>query len=622
VLELRDYQEDALARTAAAEARGVRKQLGVAATGLGKTVMVCALAERRGGRALVIAHRDELVTQAAAKVLEVWPELGYTSSTYEALRGEHMGLLRRTGQARMGGGVGIIKAGANDAHAHVIVASVQTLARDKRLAQLVRSQDSLLHGDRPVELVVVDEAHHAAATTYRKVLAELRAGEPGCTCGQMHERAATPEEVDAGCELGVWFEECPMVAPGPLLLGVTATPDRGDGKGLDDLFQEVVWSYDILWGIRAGYLSDLQGKRVKVGKLDLSRVKVSRGDYDQGQAGAAMEEAGAPAAIVKAWKANAEGRKTLVFTPTVALAEHVAGSFDRAGIAAAWVHGGTPLEERRELLRRFSAGDVQVLANCAVLTEGYDEPSVSCVVVARPTKSRALYTQMVGRGTRRYPTKDDCLVLDVVGATDVHSLVTVPSLFGIKNPKEWEKTGDTVARTMAKQVEEEVRLGRLTAEDAELFAKVVSSGIAWVELHKPGDKLRRYVRPMGKDQPVVVLAQREEGDVWTSGLQWADGTKQVLVANVAMEMAQGVGEDYVRKNSQALGLVSANAEWRKRKPSPKALAAAGKWRMKVDPAWNAGELSDKMEAHIQRTKAAIARRRSVQSVRKAPTSRR
>lgn len=588
MLELRDYQLDALTRTEAAEARGVRKQLGVAATGLGKTVMFCALAERRGGRALVIAHRDELVTQAAAKVLEVWPELGYTSSTYEALRGEHMGLLRRTGQARMGGGVGIIKAGANDAHAHVIVASVQTLARDKRLAQLVRSQDSLLHGDRPVELVVVDEAHHAAATTYRKVLTELRAGEDD----------------------------------GPLLLGVTATPDRGDGKGLDDLFQEVVWSYDILWGIRAGYLSDLQGKRVKVGKLDLTRVKVSRGDYDQGQAGAAMEEAGAPAAIVKAWKANAEGRKTLVFTPTVAMAELVAGSFDRAGIAAAWVHGGTPLDERRELLRRFSAGDVQVLANCAVLTEGYDEPSVSCVVVARPTKSRALYTQMVGRGTRRYPTKDDCLVLDVVGATDVHSLVTVPSLFGIKNPREWEKTGGTVARTMAKQVEEEVRLGQLTAADAELFAKVVSSGIAWVELHKPGDQLRRYCRPLGVNQPLVVLAQREEGDVWTSGLQWADGAKQVLVANVAMEMAQGVAEDYVRKNSQALGLVSANAKWRKGKPSPRQMAAAAKWRMKVDPSWTAGELSDKMEAHIQRTKAAIARRRSVQAARKAPSARR
>jgi hypothetical protein len=286
------------------------------------------------------------------------------------------------------------------------------------------------------------------------------------------------------------------------------------------------------------------------------------------------------------------------------------------------VHGGTPLDERRDLLRRFSAGDLQVMANCNVLTEGYDEPSVSCVVMGRPTKSRALYTQMVGRGTRRHPDKADCLVLDVVGNTDAHSLVTIPSLFGIAKPREWEREGGTVARTLADQDAELVRLGQLTAEDAELFAKVARTGIAWVQLHKPGDPLRRYVRPMGADQPVVVLAQREAGDVWTSGLQWSDGTKQVLVAMVPMEMAQGVAEDFVRKNSKAMGLVAANAKWRTAKPSPRQLAAAKKWRMKVDPAWTAGQLSDAMEAHIQRTKAAIARRRSVQAARKAPSARR
>jgi ATP-dependent helicase IRC3 len=588
MLEPREYQLEALARTAAAEQRGVRAQLGVAATGLGKTVIFCNLARQREGRALVLAHRDELVTQAAAKVLEVWPELGWTGSTYEALAGEHLGLLRRTGQARMGGGVGIIKAGANDVHAHVMVASVQTLARDRRLQQLVATQDSMLHGPRPIDLVVVDEAHHAAADTYRKVLTELHAG----------------------------------ADDGPLLLGVTATPDRGDGKGLDDLFTEVVWSYDILWGIRAGYLSDLQGKRVKVPKLKLEGVKVTRGDYDQGQAGAALTDAGAPAAIVKAWKEHAADRKTLVFTPTVATAQQVADQFTNAGITAGWVHGGTPLDERRAILRSFAAGDLQVLANCAVLTEGYDEPTVSCVVIARPTKSRALYTQMVGRGTRRYPTKADCLVLDVVGATDEHSLVTIPSLFGIKNPKTWEREGGTVARGLAAQDAEDVRLGILAAEDAELFAKVAASGISWVPIHQPGDELRRYCRPMGADQPLVVLAQRAAGDVWTSGLQWPNGAKQVLVAEVGMETAQAVAEDYIRKRTPNLKLVSKDAAWRKGPPSKAALGAAAKWRLKVDPTWNAGELADALDRHVTRTKAAIARRRSVQASRRAPEARR
>lgn len=590
MLQPRDYQEDALRRTAEAEARGVRRQLGVAATGLGKTVIFANLAQRRAGRTVVLAHRDELVTQAAAKVLEVWPELGYTSNAANALAADHLQVMKRSAPARQGGGVGIIKAGANDVHAQVIVASVQTLSRDNRLRSLVATtEDDSLLGARPVDLVVVDEAHHAAAATYRKVIDGLHAGE----------------------------------ANGPLLLGVTATPDRGDGLGLDDLFGEVVWSYDILWGIRAGYLSDLQGKRIKLAKLDLSGVKVSRGDYDQGQAGAALVDAGAPAGIVKAWKAHAADRKTLVFTPTVAMAQQVAEHFAGAGVAAGWVHGGTPLDERRDLLRRFGTGELQVLANCAVLTEGYDEPTVGCVVMARPTKSRALYTQMVGRGTRRHPDKTDCLVLDVVGNTDAHSLVTIPSLFGIAKPKEWEKAGGTVARQLAAQDAEAVRVGAMTAADAELFAKVAATGIAWVQLHKPGDLLRRYVRPMGQDQPIVVLAQREpDADVWTAGLQRADGAKAVLIANVPMEMAQGVAEDYVRKNSRALGLVSANAKWRAGKPSKKALAAAAKWRMTVDPAWTAGELSDKLEAHIQRARAAIAKRGSVRAARQAPTARR
>jgi len=619
-LTLRDYQTDALQRVAAAEARGVRRQLGVAATGLGKTVMFCSLAEQRGKRTLVLAHRDELVTQAAAKVLEVWPELGATPDVLAALHASgHAELARQVRTDYQG--VGIVKAGANDVRAQVVVASVQTLARPKRMAQLLEPFTPSEYGSllarsaEPFDLVVVDEAHHAAADSYRGIIDALRAGHPGCDLlgsDHYHDRPASPDEVDAGHELGVAFDPCPG-GPGPLLLGVTATPDRGDGKGLDDLFDEVAFSYDLLWGIRAGYLADLRGKRVVVDTLDMGAVKVRRGDFDQGQAGRAMEDAEVDRFVVAAWLEHALGRRTLVFTPTVEVARLVAEAFQHVGVAAAYVHGGTPMDERRQLLQAYSRGDLTVLANCAVLTEGYDEPRTDCIVVARPTKSRALYAQMVGRGTRRHPEKADCLVLDVVGASALHTLVTVPSLFGLEGPhaeRMADGTGE-LAGVVQDRDDELVRLGRMRAEDAELFRSVRAEGIAWVQVHQDGDPLRRYVRPLGTDPegkplPTVVLAQRAD-EAWTAGLWWpatkeVPERKRVLLADVPMEMAQGVAEDYVRKNG-GHHLTAADAPWRQRKPTPKALAAAKKWRLPVDPAWNAGELSEAMDAHIARIKS-------------------
>lgn len=580
-LTLRDYQVDALERVAAAEARGVRRQLLVAATGLGKTVMFTSLAERRGGRAIILAHRDELIEQAAAKVREVWP----------------------------GVEVGIVKAERNEVHAHVVVASVQTLARSSRLEKLCAPfEGGAVFGVEPFGLVVVDEAHHAAATSYRMVLDRLRAGVAGCDCGWPHERAATPDEVDAGCELGVAFDECPGNA-GPLLIGVTATPDRGDGKGLNDLFDEIVASYDLLWGIRSGYLSDVRGKAVRVVGFDAAKLKVNRGDFDQGQAGRLLDESGAHRLIVAAWLEEAVGRPTLAFTPTVEFARQLAVAFVDAGVRAGFVHAGTPMDERRQLLRDFHDGTLQVVANCGVLTEGYDEPSVSCVVVARPTKSRALYVQMVGRGTRRHPDKTDLLVLDVVGASDELSLVTVPSLFGVDGKRHRERLGDgssLLTDVIDDDEHDKVAAGLLRAEEVDLFKKVRGAGIAWVQVHRDGDELRRYHRSLGRDQPTVVLAQRvAREDVWTAGLLMPDGSKHVLMANVSQELAQGIAEDAVRKQAgERQHLVDADAQWRKGKPSKRALEAAAKWRLKDPKQYaTAGELSDALDQHIERIKA-------------------
>jgi superfamily II DNA or RNA helicase len=559
-LALRPYQEEALDAVAKAEAEGCRRQLLVAATGLGKTVIFAHLAERRQGRALIIAHRDELVSQAAAKVAAQWPELGITPACAQLLadaKEPEVRLMAASAQVRRGG-IGIVKAEADDTDAQVVVASIQTLARARRRDRLAASP--------PFDLVVVDEAHHAAADSYGAALAAVRAGEPD----------------------------------GPLLIGVTATPDRGDGKGLDDLFDQIVASFDILWGIRAGYLCDVRGLRIVVEHLDLSGVKVRRGDYDQGQAGQAMEDAGAPEQIVRAWLEHAPGRRTLVFTPTVALAHQVADEFNLSGVHAQAIDASTPLGDRRRALAAYATGEIEVLANCGVLTEGYDEPRTDCIVVARPTKSRALYAQMIGRGTRKHPDKGDLLVLDTVGATRMHSLVTVPSLMGL-GETEWAGLMETgsglLSQVMQDHDDELVRLGRLRAEEADLFRQLTSSAvrIAWAPVDSPEPGLRRYARPMGPGEPTVILAQRAEGDVWTAGLLWPDGRKEALMALQPLAACQGVAEDFVRAGRSVV-LTLADAPWRARAASAKQKGYARALGVEVPKGVTAGELSDLIAA--------------------------
>lgn len=602
MLTLREYQEDTLARIAEAESRGINRQLVVAATGLGKTVMFTGLAQRRGGRVLILAHRDELIAQAVAKVVEVYPELAVTAAAAQALSSlGRADLVHRTHAGSASESVGIVKASANDIRARVVVASVQTLSRPKRIEQLVSAVhgSSLLQQVAPFDIVITDEAHHSTADSYGAIYDALRVGRPACTCNDgMVERMATPEEVDSGCELGIAFDPCPNcygtgpLPAGPLHVGFTATPDRGDGAGLASRFDEVVASYDMLWGIRSGYLSDLRGKAIAIEAFKETDLRTRRGDYDQGQAGRLLEASGAHQLIVRGWQAEAADRKrTLVFTPTVDFAVQVTDAFLAAGISAGHVSGSTPLEERQATLQAFHRGELSVLTNCAVLTEGYDEPQVDCIVVARPTKSRALYTQIVGRGTRRHPDKADCLILDVVGATAEHSLITIPSLFGI-DKKHRERNGDgTMSELVAEHEAEEVAAGRLRAEEVALFAEIRSEGIAWVPVHTEGE-LRRYVRPLPDGKPTVVLAQRDE-NLWTAGLLAADGTKQVLMANVAQELAQGVAEDYARKHGGKL--TASDADWRRRRPSPKQRGYAKSLGIKVDKDWTAGDVSDAID---------------------------
>ena len=332
-MQLRPYQQEAIE---AIQTQPPGRYLVQMATGLGKTVTFASIP--RQGRVLLLSHREELVYQ---------PRKYYDCS------------------------FGIERAGERSHGEEVVSASVQSLAR--RLDWF--APDAF-------DLVIVDEAHHAAAGTYRKILNHF-----------------TPR----------------------LTLGFTATPNRGDKVRLDDLFQKIIFSRDLRWGIQNGYLCDILCKRVDLG-YDLSAVHTRLGDYAPGELADAME--GTADGVAQTYREHAQG-PTLIFAVNVAQAQEIAGKIP----GAVAVTGQT--KDRGEIIRRFTAGEIPCLVNVMVFTEGTDIPRVETVILARPTQSDALYTQMVGRGLRLWPGKERLILIDCVGNTGRACLCTAPSLLGL-----------------------------------------------------------------------------------------------------------------------------------------------------------------------------------------------
>jgi superfamily II DNA or RNA helicase len=214
-------------------------------------------------------------------------------------------------------------------------------------------------------------------------------------------------------------------------------------------------------------LCDLQAIQIHLA-VDFHDLHTRAGDLIDGEVEDMLIGANAPEHVSRAYQDHAMGRKALLFTPTVATAHAMADTLQRDGIAAEALSGETPLEARQAMLKRLKAGETQIVANCAVLTEGFDEPSVDCIIVARPTKSQTLYTQMIGRGTRTSPGKVDCLILDCVGATTRHDLVSVATLTGL--PLEALAQGQSVSEAIeAREAEQQRVHGELVARRVELF---------------------------------------------------------------------------------------------------------------------------------------------------------
>lgn len=313
-------------------------------------------------------------------------------------------------RAMEGAAVVAIEQGAKRAEgdAKVIVCSIRSL-HEERLAKVLRGRD--------VGLVIYDECHHAAADDNKRVLEQL---------GVFDDR---------------W---------NGTLLGFTATTSRGDGKGLDDVFERIVYFRSLPQMIEDGYLCRLRGFRITT-NADLTRLTSGGLDFREDELAEAVDIEERNALVARSIQELARDRRTIAFCVTVNHARNLSRSLNVLGVPAGIVHGAMPSDQRARALADFRAGKTQVLTNVGVLTEGFDDPGVSCVAMARPTRSEGLYAQCVGRGTRLFPDKKDCLVLDFVDLASL-SLCTLPSLFG--TPRDLDLRGGDASE--AKRVWDEI----------------------------------------------------------------------------------------------------------------------------------------------------------------------
>jgi superfamily II DNA or RNA helicase len=488
-MKLRPYQ-DAAVQGICDRLRENRSTVAVLATGLGKTVIFAKAIEMSlqmpGRRAIVLAHREELITQAAKKVEQV-TGLGVAIEMAD-LRSIEDGFSRPP----------------------VIVSSIQT-------QNAGRGDWRRMHrfSNKHPWFVVVDECHHAVSTSYRQVIDHY------------------------------------MAHPQSRMLGVTATPDRLDSKALGQVFDSVAYQFDVSNGIREGWLVPVKQRFVTCDHLDFSAVGKCAGDFKLNDLEEALEKS--LQEMVVPMVQIVGKRRTLVFAATVKHAERVREILNRPGMntgAAAMVHGGTPKEIRRDIFRAYGEGKYQYLVNVAVATEGWDDPAmdgqgVQVIAMMRPTQSRAMYCQMLGRGTRTLPgvidgiddarerlaaiassNKSHILVLDFLGNSGRHTLVHAGDVLGgdMSEPakkrykKESEKKGvpeeiDVLAELDHAEIEQK------KAEEAKRRLHVVGKAKFSSQEIDPFEALGIVPKSVPHWQRRIPASEKQRGMLERSGLK-------------------------------------------------------------------------------------------------------
>jgi ATP-dependent helicase IRC3 len=608
---LRPYQGDQLQAIADSWSAGTNRVLIKSPTGTGKTVTFAAMPRfpqvasrlaafpQRGAFMLVIAHREELLTQAAAKLQAANPKL-----------------------------IVDIEMADNYASraANIIVASIQTLAAvsgGRKFSRLLR-----LMRDHTFRLVIVDEAHHSAAASYRTALVHL--GFLPAEDASDVDNVEAPDYDDVAlmqAHLGAWDKRAPQDR---MLVGFTATPTRSDAIGLGCVFQSIAYSYALKQAIDDGWLVPITPWVVE-SNISLDDVAITAGDFNQKQLAAAVNQSRRNDLAVAAWRDHGEDRQTLAFTVDVAHAHDVAAAFQAAGTPALAISGETPKPDRRQALEAYRNRRVRLLANCMVLTEGTDLPETGCILHLKPTKSATLYEQMTGRGLRLFDGKEDCLVIDLVDVAKKHSLQTAPVLYGL--PPGLVVNGESLDQAESDleafkeqhptiDVEELLRTGRLTL--AQLQARATTFDI-W------------KIPSLGALEAVVSLNWiKQSADRFKLSYPWGDGYETIEVGpdllgkfEIALTMREkqpgGMGYD-VRQRTLANGLQDAatalraaeawvgsdrrtiarlrsrEAPWRSRPASPGQLGVLRKLRVPFSPSINSGQASDMIDMARQRTR--------------------
>ena len=417
------------------------------------------------------------------------------------------------------------------AHAKVVVASIRSLHAERL--------EGVLAG-RDLGLVIYDECHHAAADDNMRVLRRLGAFEPGWT---------------------------------GTLLGFTATTARGDGQGLDTVFEDIVYSQTLPDLVELGYLVKLSGYRIAT-NADLTRLSGGGLDFAEEELAEAVDIEERNALVARSIQELARDRRTIAFCVTVNHARHLSYALNHLGVPAGIVHGEMRPEDRAKALLAFREGRTQVLTNVAVLTEGFDDPGVSCVAMARPTRSEGLYAQCVGRGTRLHPGKRDCLILDFVDLSAL-DLCTLPSLFGMPRDLDLEgRDADEARRTWSRITFDhpgfEVEAGAITLGEIQdraarfdpLTLQVDTevraiSGNAWGSLGRHGLVLHFERRP-GRISEALVVKRGVRGKKWHVSL---DG-KVVERFGAVEEAVSAVDYEVGQMGRAAQASALSGAPWR------------------------------------------------------------
>lgn len=475
-LSLRDYQQEALNTVSQEFLDGVHKQLVVLPTGSGKTILMAAIAKRFNKRMLLVAHREELIQQAFEKFKIFWPDAD----------------------------IGICMAERDETDRQIVIGSVQSCSRPKRLEKLKR---------QGFDILMIDEAHHAIADSYLNIIDSLG------------------------------FQE------GKLLIGVTATPNRSDRQELGDVFEKVTFSRSISTMIKAGYLSPAIGRKILTNFI-LKNISSRHGDFVLEDLAEAVNTPERNAFIAERYKSHALDRKGIAFCVNVKHCQDLSAAFLKLGISSKAVWGEMPGEERRNVIEELKSGEVQVVTSCGVLTEGFDEPSINCIAMARPTKSHALYIQCVGRGLRLWPGKNDCLVLDFTDKShNLDDLITLStSIPEALQVREWEF--ESVEREIDRTAKIEI-----FRESDEEFDILGCARFMWV--------------PIGDDEWSLMDDERKEivispyGDGFIAKLYFNETERSIVSRPLPLDYCSGVCEDYARRHLK-IAFADMKAPWMNR----------------------------------------------------------